>query len=440
MYSRMIRPASSRVTSRATLLVAGLMVAFVPSCKEVTVDMAAPSRLGASDIARGQGSAALRTEHFAESARRIRSHPALGPHTPSEIKRRVAQLVEPIKLATPPKRVASAAVDGLPAISPVDVRTQVASLTPMVPPAPAPTRAAPEPPPAVPLERTRPAPTVETPESSERTSPRNVVIPMVVSSADGTWRADHGEGGGKGNAHCRAEALAQLREQSPDGYRIYERIADKKMFTTWILCDDRQRGLTTAVHEAVHMLTEQLDAFPLIDGRQIKRIPALEKFAPPGRIARQFSRSDDFVKTYLLPGGASSADDFTYLIDEFNSYVHDLNTAIETQAIAPKDTRLGHRDGMSAMMAFLMAYVSYAEKEDARTWAGLHRPDVKRLVTTLWSEAERTIEKSCSVPRYSVDDRAYLSYICTPANGRALGHMLGRAPHCPRACLGDASG
>ncbi len=438
MYLRMIRPVRSRVTSRATILVAALMVAFVPGCKETMVDIAPPARLGAGDVAAVPAVAeVMRTGHFAESARHIRSHPALGPHTPSEIKRRVAQLVEPIQLATPPKRNAE------PSTAPA---TQVASVSPQAaqdPKAPvsrvtfdAEGKAVSAGARDVPAERPS-----EVVDDSRRSGPRNVVIPMVVSSADGSWRANTGDGKGAArNAHCRAEALAQLKEQSPAGYRIYERIADKKMFTTWILCDDRQRGLTTAVHEAVHMLTEQLDAFPLIDGGQIKRVAALEKLAPPGRIARQFSRSDDFVKTYLLPGGASSADDFTYLIDEFNAYVHDLNTAIQTQALAPKDTRLGHRDGMSAMMAFLMAYVAYAEKEDARTWAGLHRPDIKHLVTTLWSEAERTIEQSCKVPRYAVDDRAYLSHICTPANGRALGHMLGRAPRCPRACLGDASG
>ncbi len=439
MYLRMIQP----VTSRATFLVAGLMVAFVPGCKDAMVDMPPPSRLGASDIAAVSIAQPTRTDHFAESAQRIRSHPALGPHTPAEIKRRVAQLVEPIQLATPPKRVVGTTAAERPAAPPPAEAAQVASLSPLAAhnsKAPvsrvtfdADGKAVAAGARAVPVER--PADAVD---DSKRSSPRNVVIPMVVSSADGTWRADGDSAGNGGarNAPCRAEALDQLKQLSATGYRIYERIADKKMFTTWILCDDRQRGLTTAVHEAVHMLTEQLDAFPLIEGGQIKRIAALEKLAPPGRIAGHFSRSDDFVKTYLLPGGASSAEDFTYLLDEFNAYVHDLNTAIETLPLAPKDTRLGHRDGMSAMMAFLMAYVARAEKEDARTWAGLHRPDVKHLVTTLWSEAERVIEKSCKVPRYSVDDRDYLTHICTPANGRALGHMLGRAPRCPKACLG----
>ena len=424
MYLRMIQPVSARVYARVTLLAAGIAVGLAPGCKEAAIDgiTEKPARLGAHlDVTERPAPSAetvtavtSRTDHFAESARRIRIHPALGPHTPAEIKRRVAVLVEPIRLATPPEaRTQIAALASVPALS------SVAAQVTRVPVEPAPEQGA-----------------------TQHSAPRNVVIPMVVSSSGGgTWRAEGSEkGSGSGNAPCRADALAQLKQLSATGYRIYERITDKKMFTTWILCDERQRGLTTAVHEAVHMLTEQLDAYPLIDGGQIKRIRALEKFAKPGRIAGQFKASDDFVKTYLLPGGASSADDFTYLLDEFNAYVHDLNTAVQTVALAPKDTRLGHRDGMAALMSFVMAYVEYAEKHDARTWAGLHRPDVKHVVTTLWSEAERTIESSCSVPRYSVDDQSFLRHICTPSNGRALGHMLGRAPRCPSACLSGASG
>jgi hypothetical protein len=439
MYLRMIRPVSARVYARVTLLAAGLALGFAPGCKESAVDgiTEKPARLGAHldiserPVADAETVAAVtsRTDHFAESARRIRIHPALGPHTPAEIKRRVAVLVEPIQLATPPVRKASAPEPRETAAQ--QTRTQLAALA-SVPGLP-----------SVAAQVTR-APVEPAPEpgATERSGPRNVVIPMVVSSSGGgTWRAEGNEKGpGSGNAPCRADALTQLKLLSASGYRIYERIADKKMFTTWILCDERQRGLTTAVHEAVHMLTEQLDAYPLIDGGQIKRIRALERFAKPGRIAAQFKASDDFVKTYLLPGGASSADDFTYLLDEFNAYVHDLNTAVQTVAIAPKDTRLGHRDGMAALMSFVMAYVEYAEKEEPRTWAGLHRPDVKHLVTTLWSEAERTIESSCAVPRYAVDDQPFLRHICSPSNGRALGHMLGRAPRCPSACLGGASG
>ncbi len=440
MFRRMIVPATVCATLFAAALAAG--------CKETALEdvQERPAKLGALESATTAAPAPTRTEHFAESARRIRAHPALGPHTPDEIKRRVAQLVEPPRLAAPPASVL-ASVPPRPVAPEArqhevpearqnevpEARQHVASVTiqQSVPVTMEPESA-----------NLIPASSTPTDAPTERAGPRNVVIPMVVTSTDGgVWRAegDAGQNGAR-NAHCRAEALEQLKRYSASGYRIYERLDDKKMFTTWILCDERQRGLTTAVHEAVHMLTEQLDAFPLVDGGQITRIAATEKFMKPGRIAAQFKQSDDFVRTYLLPGGASSADDFTYLLDEFNSYIHDLNTAIQTQSMAPRDSYLGHRDGMSAMMSFLMAYVALAEKEDPRTWAGLYRQDVKHLVSTLWSDAEKTIEKSCKVPRYAVDDQAFLRHICSPANGRALGQLLGRAPRCPKACLGAASG
>jgi len=399
------------------MLLASLLVA---GCKETVLDdiQDRPSKVGALEAGAAVEPQPTRTEGFAASARLIRAHPALGPFTPAEVKRRVAQLVEPPRLATPPSAIlASTPPHAIEAeLTPAAGAPVGGSLIPTS------------------AKSSGAAPT--------RATPRNVVIPMVVSSADGkSWRAEGGgNAGNSANAHCREESLEQLKRYSDTGYRIYERLDDKRMFTTWILCDERQRGLTTAVHEAVHMLTEQLDAFPLVDGGQIARIPLTEKFMKPGRIAGQFKQSDDFVRTYLLPGGASSADDFTYLLDEFNSYIHDLNTAIQTQNMAPRDAYLGHRDGMSAMMSFLMAYVTLAEKDDARTWAGLHRADVKHLVSTLWSDAERTIEKSCKVPRYAVDDQAFLRHVCAPANGRALGHLLGRAPRCPKACLGSASG
>lgn len=432
MFRRMIVPVSACVTLLAAMLVAG--------CRDTVLEdvQDRPSKLGALESA-AVAAAPTRTDHFAASARRIRAHPALGPHTPAEIKRRVAQLVEAPRLATPPAsilaRIPPHAIESAPHQQVAAVTIQQGPIQQGGPTAGTPVGAS-----LIPVNAT------SADAAPPRSTPRNVVIPMVVSSADGsTWRADNGDGTSASknesrNAHCREEALEQLKRYSATGYRIYERLDDKRMFTTWILCDERQRGLTTAVHEAVHMLTEQLDAFPLVDGGQIGRIAATEKFAKPGRIAAQFKQSDDFVRTYLLPGGASSADDFTYLLDEFNSYIHDLNTAIQTQSMAPRDSYLGHRDGMSAMMSFLMAYVTLAEKEDPRTWAGLHRPDVKHLVTTLWSDAERTIEKSCKVPRYAVDDQAFLRHICSSANGRALGHLLGRAPRCPKACLGSASG
>lgn len=265
-------------------------------------------------------------------------------------------------------------------------------------------------------------------------------MPLVITPG-GQSRGYRGRGdsfeeeGMQPNSQCVDKALATLKRLSPTGYAVYQRIRNKKSFTTWILCDEMQRGLTTGVHETVHMLTDQLNAYPLIDGRTLPRLAITDKLARPGLIAARFNPSDEFVKTYLLPGAASSADYFTYLLDEFNAYTHDLNTAIQTVSIAPKDSNLGHRDGLAAMMSFMMTYVARAERSEPATWKALQRPDISRTVKTLWSEAERTMERSCGIPRYAVDDQSYLNHICDPANGRALSQIIGRQPRCPRACL-----
>lgn len=390
---------------------------------------------------------ASRTGDFARSAARLPRHPAIGPHSPEQIRQRVAAL------DTTPARVEPPLVE-----PPRQARAPQAAERAAPPPsraAKAPKRAA-----AVPpkdddeeiIEVVDEEEDVERPAKKKGERMATLVVPMVVerdqdgkprrrmNDADDDGRSVDDRGSGHaGNSHCHQKALGSLQRLSPAGYAVYQRINDKKSFTTWLLCDDMQRGLTTAVHETVHMLTDQLDAYPLIDGGKIARLKITDRMAKPGRIAGQFNKSDDFVRTYLMPGGASSADYFTYLLDEFNAYTHDLHTAIQTVSMAPKDSNLGHRDGMAAMMSFMMSYVRMAEGEEPETWRALQRPDVSKVVSTLWSEAERTIERSCKVPRYSVDDQSYLNHICDPANGRALGRIIGRAPRCPKACL-SASG
>ena len=122
---------------------------------------------------------------------------------------------------------------------------------------------------------------------------------------------------------CQPQALRDLQRLSPQGHAIYAAMSDKKQFLFFLTCDNVQLGLATAVHESVHMLTEQKDAYPLIAGGSVKRVHALSRFAPPREVARKFDQSDTYVQTYLRRGQASSADDFTYLLDELNAYSHE---------------------------------------------------------------------------------------------------------------------
>lgn len=234
---------------------------------------------------------------------------------------------------------------------------------------------------------------------------------------------------------CQTKALRELQRLSPQGYAIYGSLADKKQFLRWVSCDDLQLSLSTAVHESVHMLTEEKDGFPLIDGGVIRRPREVSRFFAPKQIARQFDQNDMFVKTYLRRGAASSADEFVYLLDELNAYSHDLNSAVRLVSIPTGGGQAAHRDGLTSLMSFVMSYVTTARQENPTTWQGLQRSETKEVVRTLWTQAEAALATSCGLPAFGLNDRRNVGFLCNRRNGEALGELLGRAPACASACL-----
>jgi len=234
--------------------------------------------------------------------------------------------------------------------------------------------------------------------------------------------------------NCRPQAVRDLQRLAPDAHAIYAAVADKKFFMQWITCDDIQMGLATAVHETVHLLTEERDAFPLVAGGSIKRPHAVSRFYPPREIARQFNRNSTYVQTYLMPNAATSADDFLFLLDEFNAYAHDLNSISKLQSLPKGPGVVSHRDGLTAMMAFMSSYVQNAKEKKPQTWEGLQQPEVKKVIGTLWNQAETTLKASCGIPGIGMDDRKYISHVCQASNTSALGELLGRPATCFSSC------
>src|SRR5947199_4453831 len=167
---------------------------------------------------------------------------------------------------------------------------------------------------------------------------------------------------------CRPAAIDRLRAAAPDGFAIYQQIKDKKFFLNWISCDEAGFGLPTAVHESVHYITAETDAFPLAHGGQLKRPHQASAFFAPSLIAGKF-KANDFVTTYLRPGSASSASDFLYLLDELNAYTHDLNAAVDLARSAEQGDQVDHRDGLAALMAFVAIYAERAEQSEPATWS-----------------------------------------------------------------------
>ena len=236
-------------------------------------------------------------------------------------------------------------------------------------------------------------------------------------------------------ANCLQRSVHELQERSPDGYAVYTAISDKKFFLHWITCDNMQVDLATAVHESVHNLTENRDAFPMIDGSNLKRPHQMSKFAAPAMIAKKFNGRSMMVQTYLHRGNASSADDLLYLLDEMNAYTHDLHTSVALNNSHMTTGQLGQRDGLAALMAFLAVYIETAEESQPTTWAGLQKPEVASAITTLWTQAEQSMNESCPIPNFGDEDQYFIPKFCDGKAQASLQKILGRAPVCPSTCL-----
>src|SRR3954468_20991113 len=238
-------------------------------------------------------------------------------------------------------------------------------------------------------------------------------------------------------ADCRPTAIEQLRAAAPEGFAIYQKIQEKKFFAGWISCGEPQFALPTAVHESVHYITAETDAFPLTGGGQLKRAHEVSAFFAPSLIAGKFKASD-FVTTYLRPGSASSSTDFLYLLDELNAYTHDLNTAVSlsrSRGGVEQGDEVDHRDGLAALMAFVALYAERAEQSEPATWSGLLEPRVARTVSELWGRAEKVMASSCGIANFCTEDKSLIRQFCQAGPRAALQTILGRPPVCPTACL-----
>jgi hypothetical protein len=238
---------------------------------------------------------------------------------------------------------------------------------------------------------------------------------------------------------CQPQALRDLERLSPQGHAIYRTISDKRHFLRFLTCDDVVLGLATAVHESVHLLTSEKEAYPLIDGATAKRPSESLRFFAPRDIARRFSAGDMYVQTYLRPGAASSSADFRFLLDELNAYSHDLYSATRlVSLLRPEHGRVGHRDGLASLMTFLMSYVDTARQSAPGTWESLQRPEVKETVQALWAQAETVLAASCAIPAFGQDDLKFIAFLADPRNGAGLAELLGRAP-LRQQCQGSES-
>lgn len=265
------------------------------------------------------------------------------------------------------------------------------------------------------------------------------IVPILIGSLTMSVAVD----AAPKRPNCEASLLATLKQYVPEGFRIYRQLSDKSQFTTWFQCQDGVLDLATAVHESVHVLTEEQNAFPLVSGKTLARPLSASAFPRPKRIAREvealLGQKDIFLQTYLgsASDAVSSADDFLYLLDELNAFGHDLNTAtkLADRLTSSAAINVDHRDGLAALMAFVSLYTESIRKNNPETWHGPKGKEVWPTVRILWLQSEGILSRSCPIPNFGTHAQNYIRVFCNAENSAALSQILGRKPLCPDACL-----
>ena len=225
--------------------------------------------------------------------------------------------------------------------------------------------------------------------------------------------------------------LKLLEQHHPIGYAIYR--ADPVSFLDaawWHNCNfSIVDVLVVALHETVHALST--NSYYLPGGQTLGRVNDTGLF-PPIKIADQFA-NDRFKELYLSSGpeSASSAQQFSFLLDELNAYSHGLATE---NALSKFVIERQWRSGAVAMMAYTKAYLSLAAKKYPRAWSQLLAQ--KATIGIIWSNAELTVKNSCSKGPPTVrEDLVYLRAICSTSTNPALEQILGRKPECELSCF-----
>jgi hypothetical protein len=207
-----------------------------------------------------------------------------------------------------------------------------------------------------------------------------------------------------------AEGLAKRRYASG---LAFLQAQDDKMLAGWFGGEPVTFGaitdhFDTAVHEGSHIWVAKH-----FDPRKVT-YPVRADLAIETRRLRNFDRSeilalledaanDTYATTYLT--GASGAQGFNSLLDEYDAYTHSLASRYCTRDFVGANQRVSARDGILAMMHFVEVYLRLArEKHPADYAAILADPGHIRLILTVWSRAELWLRRSAPYASLGIRD------------------------------------
>lgn len=125
-------------------------------------------------------------------------------------------------------------------------------------------------------------------------------------------------------------------------------------------------------------------------------------------------KADDYADVYLE--GASGAQGFATLLDEYQAYAHSLASRYCTRDLLPQHTRSSARDGILTMMYYVEAYLALARERHPETYAAiLGDPGYRKVILTVWDRAEFWLRKARGDRRLGISDKQIAGWVYEPS-------------------------
>jgi hypothetical protein len=242
----------------------------------------------------------------------------------------------------------------------------------------------------------------------------------------------------------KKKAVSALEKDYPIGYRNVFKANPKSFLDSawWTSCVNAINvdNIVVAIHETVHHLGypkngKEIGQYLLLDGKELPFLLDRGFFPPHLAGANQGFPQDTLFRDYMsyTEGIENAGVKFPMLLDELNAYSHGLATA-NAMKNRPVYKRQWRR-GTMALMSYLAAYAKRAEAlgREKNTWKTLSQPANLATIRTLYGQAEKTVEESCSLESDG-EDRVFIKYLCQPENNTALANLLGRSLKCFSHC------
>ncbi|MBI5535773.1 MAG: hypothetical protein HY898_23780 [Deltaproteobacteria bacterium] len=233
----------------------------------------------------------------------------------------------------------------------------------------------------------------------------------------------------------RVTATALATARYPVGVPFLKEQTDAQLKAWFTGAPDTFEGVASrvdsAIHEGAHIWSAKrfnpaVQVYPIrvdlnIETKRLTNFPRseiLKKHVSPD--------ADTYAKTYLQ--GASGAQGFNSLLDEYNAYAHSLAARYCMRDLLPQGTRVSVRDGILTFMYYVETYLELARTLHPGDYKAIVAdPGHRQLILTVWDRAEYWLRRSANHAALGISDAQIRQWVYEPSRLAEIARLRGDA-------------